>query len=173
MTRKRSIEENIRLKGGLDKIVNAPRNNVCVILDNIRSMHNVGAIFRSCDAARVKMLYLCGITATPPRPQIQKTALNTVEYLPWQYRKSTVRLIQTLKKQKYQIVALEQTSNSINFKQFIASEPLALVVGNEIEGVSDKVLTNCDLSIEIPMHGISNSLNVATSVGIVLFNIIE
>jgi len=169
---KRSIENNIILKGGLDNIANAPRNDICVVLDNIRSMHNVGAIFRTCDAARIKMLYLCGITATPPRPQIQKTALNTLDYQPWQYRKSTLRLIHVLQKQGYQIVALEQTTKSINYKNFSATKPFVLVVGNEIEGVSNKVLASCDLAIEIPMHGIANSLNVATSVGVVLFSII-
>lgn len=169
---KRTIGFNLALKGGQDSIIYNPRQEIYLILDNIRSMHNVGAIFRTADAARIKCLFLCGITATPPREQISKTALNTIDYVPWKYYKSTLRLANFLQSKGVQIICLEQTHNSVDYKTFTYQKPLAIIVGNEITGVSDKVINISDACIEIPMHGIANSLNVATAAGIALFNIL-
>lgn len=170
---KRTINQNLESKGGVKGIQEDPRNEVYVILDNIRSMHNVGAIFRTADAARVSCVFLCGITATPPRPQISKTALNTIDYVPWKYYRSTLRLVKILRKRGVQIVALEQTSDSIDYRQFKYNKPVAIILGNEVEGVSDKVLEVCDGCVEIPMRGIANSLNVSTAAGIALFQLID
>lgn len=170
---KRSINDNLKIKGGYQNIIDAPRNDIYVVLDNIRSMHNVGAIFRTCDAVRVKTLFLCGITATPPREQISKTALNTIDYVPWKYYKITSRLISILKKRGVQIVALEQTDSSIDYRKFSYRTPLAIIIGNEIDGVSNKVLSLCDGIVELPMLGIANSLNAATATGIILYHLIS
>jgi len=146
---------------------------VYLILDNIRSMHNVGAIFRTCDGAGIKQIFLCGITAKPPRIQIDKTALGATNFVPWKYYKSTIRLVNYLKNKGISIVALELTKNSVNYKDYKYQYPLALIVGNEIEGINQKVLDLCDVIIDIPMHGHAKSLNVATSAGIALYNLID
>lgn len=167
--RKLTTEELIKGKGDLNKLRSAPRDEVYLILDNIRSMYNVGAIFRTADATRIKKLYLCGITATPPRKEIEKTALKTIEYVPWEYRNDIKRLIEELKNQGIQIVALEQTNESIDYKKFNFKKPVAIIIGNEVEGVNQEVLDHCDAAVEISMLGIANSLNVATATGIILY----
>lgn len=149
-----------------------PRNPVFLILDNIRSMYNVGAIFRTADAARVEKIFLSGITAKPPRKEIEKTALKTIEYVPWEYCDDSKKLVMKLKDRGVQIVALEQTNVSINYKQFDFQKPVAVIVGHEIEGISDNLLNLSDAVVEIPMYGIANSLNVSVACGIILFHII-
>lgn len=147
-----------------------------VVLDNVRSLYNVGAIFRTCDGAGVEKLYLTGITGYPgqaPRTQkqIEKTALGTIESVDWEYKKSALRLIKDLKKRGYQIVALEKTGTSIEYLEpsIKYQFPLVLVVGNEIKGVSKAILNNAYLVVHIPMHGMAKSLNVATATGIMLY----
>lgn len=170
---KRTTEELVQKKADIETILNKPRPEVYLVLDNIRSMYNVGAIFRTADAAGIKKLYLCGITAYPPRKEIEKTALKTIDFMPWEYCPSTLELVQKLKKDKVRLVALEQTDKSINYFDFKYREPLAIIVGHETEGISQEVLDLCDESIEIPMNGIANSLNVATAVGVILYKAIE
>lgn len=167
--KKRTVRENIKIKGGLRKIKSSARRDIYLILDNIRSMYNVGAIFRSAEGARVKKIYLCGITATPPREQIFKTSLGAVDWVNWEYRRTAEEAVKDLKKEEVQIVALEQTDKSVNYKKAKYKFPLAIVVGHELKGVSNDVLKLCDLSVEIPMFGRANSLNVATATGVVLF----
>lgn len=171
--KKYSTEELIAQKGDLEELKNKPRNEVYLILDNIRSMYNVGAIFRTCDAARTKKLYLCGITACPPRKEIEKTALKTIDHVPWEYYEHAKDLVFKLKEKNVSIVALEQTNKSIDYHTFSYKKPLAIIAGNEITGVDNEILNLCDATIQIPMLGISNSLNVATACGIVLFKTIE
>lgn len=136
-------------------------------------MHNVGAIFRTCDAAGVKQVFLCGITATPPRPQISKTALSTIEHINWKYYKSTLRIVKHLKKNGIKIVALEQSARSVNYQHYHYQTPIAIILGNEIDGVSKKVLEQCHDHVEIPMKGVAKSLNVATACGIVLYRLVD
>lgn len=167
-----TTEEIIRQKGDLCALKKLPRNEVVLILDNIRSVYNVGAIFRTADAARINKLYLCGITAHPPRSDIEKTALKTIDSVPWQYSENCLDIINELKKSAYQIVALEQTSESINYKNFKFKKPIAIVLGNEVNGIDEFVLNKCDSAVEIPMYGIANSLNVATAAGIILYHLI-
>ena len=169
--RKLSTQEIIKGKGDLNALRNKPRHEVYLVLDNIRSMYNVGAIFRTADAARIEKLFLCGITASPPRKEIEKTALKTVEYVPWEYCESTKQLLLTLKKKGVRIVALEQTDESIDYRNFDYKKPLAIVIGHETEGVDKDILDLCDAAVEIPMQGIANSLNVATAAGIILFQV--
>lgn len=169
----RSIKENIRRKGGTRHLKSAPRHDIYLILDNIRSMYNVGAIFRTCDAVRIKKIYLCGMTATPPREKIFKTSLGAVDWVPWDYKKTALEAINELKALKVQIVVLEQTDQSIDYKAAKYKKPVAIVVGHELKGVSKEVLQCADLQVEIPMHGRANSLNVATSAGIVLYKVLE
>ena len=169
----RSVKENIKIKGGIKNIKSAPRNDIYLILDNIRSMYNVGAIFRSGEGARVKKIYLCGMTATPPREKIYKTSLGAVNFVPWEYKKSAVEVIRILKKEKVKIVVLEQTDQSKDFSRAKYKRPIAIVVGHELNGVSKECLEAADLHVEIPMYGRANSLNVATATGIILFEVLN
>ncbi len=170
---KRSTAELIEEKGDLEKIFSGERSKVCLILDNIRSVYNIGAIFRTCDAVHLEKLYLCGISAHPPRPDLDKTALHTVEFVPWEYYASTKEIVLILKKAGYQILGLEQTDKSQNYHKFDFKKPLAIIAGNEVEGIDPEILNLCDNTIEIPMYGIANSLNVTTAIGIVLYEIIN
>jgi len=171
--KKRTQRENLRLKGGLRKIKKSPKNEIILVLDNIKSMYNVGAIFRTCEAIKAKKIILCGITATPPRDKIYKTSMGTVDMVEWEYFKDSAEAINALKKDNYQIVSLEQTDQSINFKKAKYRFPVAVVVGHEKNGVSKKVLDLSDISVEIPMLGQANSLNVATATGIILYEVLN
>lgn len=169
----RSIKENVKLKGGLRKIKARDKNEIYLVLDNIRSMYNVGAIFRSAEGARVKKIFICGITATPPREKIFKTSLGAVDWVDWEYSDSSQDVIAKLRKEKVQIVALEQTNKSLHYKKAKYRRPLAIILGHELKGISKEVLGLCDVSVEIPMYGRSNSLNVATAAGIVLYEALD
>jgi len=171
---------------------------IYLILDNIRSRENVGSIFRTADGVGVLKIYLCGITPTPrvknskfeiqnPKQiqnskletfnsdKIYKTALGAENYVPWEHYKDTWRLLKKLKVQGLKLVALEQTKNSINIYKFKALDfkPLALIVGNEVKGISPKILKYCDKKISIPMYGKKESLNVSVAAGVALYKIIE
>ena len=143
---------------------------VIVILDNIRSMNNVGSIFRTCDAFIVEKLYLCGITATPPHKDITKTALGATESVEWEYAENVEDLVKALKKENIKIYLIEQTDHSIPLHRFqFSEEKIAVVLGNEVFGVTDNLLPLCDGAIEIPQHGTKHSLNVTIATGIVLW----
>jgi len=144
-----------------------------VICDNIRSLENIGSIFRTADALGVSKIYLCGICGQPPNPKIAKTALGAEKTIPFEYYKQTGRLIDKLKKEKVQIVALEQDKKSIDYRKFKPKFPIALIVGNEVKGVSKKILAKCDRIIELPMQGKKESLNVSVSFGVAGYKIIE
>jgi 23S rRNA (guanosine2251-2'-O)-methyltransferase len=146
---------------------------VYLILHNIRSAYNVGSIFRTADAAGVKKVYLCGYTPTPDNQKVVKTSLGAEKYISWEYYKQTWQLLKKLKAEKVQIIALEQTKKSVDYRQFKPRFPLALVVGNEVRGLSKKFLTYADKIIAIPMYGRKESLNVAVAAGIALYKLIE
>lgn len=143
----------------------------CVVLNSIRSLYNVGSLFRTADGIGIEKLWLCGITGYPPQSGIAKTALGAEENVPWDYRKDILSLLRELKGQGYQIVLLEQIAESIPHDQFKPQSPVCLVVGNEINGISDELLTICDAAVEIDMSGIKNSLNVAVAFGIIGYHI--
>jgi 23S rRNA (guanosine2251-2'-O)-methyltransferase len=151
------------------------KNPVVVVLDNIRSMNNIGSAFRTCDAFRVQQLYLCGITATPPHREIQKTALDATESVDWKYFEDTTAAILSLKENGFRLYAVEQTDRSIllNQLQIKPGEKVALVFGNEVNGISDEALLVCDQGLEIPQYGTKHSLNISVTVGIVLWDIIS
>ncbi len=146
---------------------------IYILLNNIRSLHNVGSIFRTSDGAGVKKLYLCGQTGYPPREEITKTALDAEEIVPWEYYIDPLDCIKKLKKRGIQIVALEQTEKSVDYKKFRPKYPTCLVVGHEIDGVSEEILELCDDVIEIPMQGKKKSLNVSVALGVAVYRLVK
>ncbi len=143
----------------------------CVVLNNIRSLYNVGSIFRSSDGAGVGKIWLCGITGHPPNKQIAKTALGAQNSVPWEYRDDAVELIRELKTEGYSAVLLEQTEKSCLYQNFKPEGPVCLVIGHEVEGVSDELVSLADAAIEIEMAGLKNSLNVAVAFGIAAYHL--
>jgi 23S rRNA (guanosine2251-2'-O)-methyltransferase len=143
-----------------------------LVLDNIRSMMNTGSVFRTADAFLLEGVFLCGITATPPHREIHKTALGATESVNWRYVEDTVEAVKLLQSEGYQVWALEQTSGSVDLKEFQARKGMkyALVFGNEVKGVDTKVLELCDGCIEIPQFGTKHSLNIAVTAGIVVWD---
>lgn len=178
----------------------AAKRPVCLILDNVRSLHNVGSAFRTADAFRIEKIYLCGITATPPHRDIHKAALGATESVAWEYCENTLTLVQSLSAQGYRVYAVEQTENSTSLERFAdaassgvaagsdasadtcrdttcrvraagSTHPIALVFGNEVHGVQQEVAHACHGAIEIPQEGTKHSLNVSVSIGIVLWEL--
>jgi len=148
------------------------RNPIHVVLDNLRSAYNVGSIFRTADAGAVEHIYLCGMSAHPPHKKIEKTALGAHEYIPWSYYERTKDCIVTLKEKSIPIVAIEITENSKSCFDYFWPSPVAIVLGNEVMGVQERVLKIVDDIVHIPMYGYKNTINVATSFGIILYDIL-
>jgi 23S rRNA (guanosine2251-2'-O)-methyltransferase len=148
---------------------------VVVVLDNIRSMHNVGSVFRTADAFLLKAIYLCGYTPQPPHRDIHKTALGATETVDWKYCASATAAVQELKDAGFHVFAIEQVENSVALNQFESDKygKLAVVFGNEVSGVGEEVLKSCDGSIEIPQLGMKHSLNISVAVGIVLWELVR
>lgn len=146
-------------------------SGIVVILDNIRSAHNVGSAFRSCDAFKVDRIYLCGICACPPSAEIHKSALGAENSVPWEHADDTVTLIKGLRARGYSVICFEQTENSVSLENFHPKKGnlYALVFGNEVDGVQQSVVDESDLSLEIPQFGTKHSLNVSVSIGIALW----
>lgn len=169
--KKLKLEELGRIS--VDQFKIAEKLPVCIVLDNIRSLHNVGSAFRSADAFRVEKIYLAGITGTPPHREIQKTALGATESVPWEYSDQASEIVRQLKEQEYEIVIVEQTSESIPLQKFQPAEAkkYCLVFGNEVNGVSETVMALGDTALEIPQEGTKHSLNVSVCLGIVLWEI--
>ena len=151
----------------------AKKMPVVLVLDNIRSLSNIGSIFRTADAFRIESIYLCGITATPPHREIHKTALGATDSVDWMHYKSTENALLELKQNGFQIIAVEQADNSILLNNFQVekSGKLALVLGNEVHGVDAKIVEVADYCVEIPQSGTKHSFNVSVSIGIVLWDI--
>jgi 23S rRNA (guanosine2251-2'-O)-methyltransferase len=143
-----------------------------IVLDNIRSMMNVGSVFRTADAFRIEKIYLCGITACPPNKEIHKTALGATESVEWQYFENTAEAVAGLKMNDYMIYALEQTVGSVSLHQFQpgVEQKFALVFGNEVKGVQDDVLALCHGAIEIPQFGTKHSFNISVTAGITIWD---
>lgn len=171
--RKLQNEELHRI--GLEEFKAAPKIPIAIVLDNVRSLNNVGSVFRTSDAFRLKGLYLCGITATPPNREIHKTALGAEESVEWEYSKETLPVINRLKTEGYRIFAVEQTENSLSLESFIFSptEKYALIFGNEVKGVQQDVIEQAEGCIEIPQFGTKHSFNISVSVGIVLWQAVQ
>lgn len=150
----------------------ADKTPVVVLLDNIRSQHNIGSIFRTCDAFLIEKLILCGITSRPPNNEINKTALGATESVNWEYFDTTLNALKKMKEEGYYIIAAEQTENSTQLLDFklMRDKKYALIFGHEMKGVDQFVLDECDACIEIPQFGTKHSLNVAVSAGILLWH---
>jgi len=171
MIRKLSYDEIFSQRPNLEQLKDLSRPPIFSMVENIRSMHNVGSIFRSSDGIRLNELFLTGYTAKPPRKEIDKTALGATDSVPWRYSKDPLPLIAELKQQQVQIVAVEHTSASIPYTEANYNFPVCLVMGNEVDGVSEEIIKQADLAVEIPMMGLKQSLNVSVAFGIVLYHI--
>lgn len=171
--KKLKLEELGRISVGEFK--ESEKISVCILLDNIRSLHNVGSAFRTADAFRLEKIYLTGITGTPPHREIQKTALGATESVDWEYVESPANAIADLKNKGYKIVIVEQTTDSIPLNTFSAeaNAKYCLVFGNEVHGVSDEAIELGDLALEIPQLGTKHSLNISVCLGIVVWDIFQ
>lgn len=152
----------------------AEKLNACIILDDIRSMNNVGSAFRTSDAFRVEKVYLCGITARPPHRDINKTALGATETVSWEYCEKVTELVARLRQEGYQIVSVEQADRSTSLLDFVPdpTSKYAFVFGNEVFGVAEEVVKSSDVVLEIPQYGTKHSLNISVSVGIVVWDFV-
>src|SRR5690606_32435617 len=171
--RKLKINELNRLTAEAFKATE--KTPLVVVLDNIRSCNNIGSVFRTSDALLVEKIFLCGITATPPNKEIHKTALDAEKSVDWEYLKKTEEAVKKLQQDGFKVFAVEQVENSILLPDFkpAAGEKVALVFGNEVKGVQQKVVNLCDGAIEIPQFGTKHSFNVSVSAGIVLWDIFQ
>jgi len=158
----------------LEEALRRPRHPIVVVLDNLRSLYNVGAIFRASDGAWIQKLYLGGITGRPPHRAIEKTALGATNSVPWAYVADPVPLVRHLKAEGYTVVALERTDRSLPYDEFPPSGfPACLVMGNEVTGVSPALLELVDLAIEVPQYGYKTSLNVATAYAVAVYGLVQ
>ncbi len=171
--KKLSHEEISKLKPSTDEVKKKKKNEIYALLDNVRSLHNVGAIFRTSEAVLLKKLYLCGITAHPPRKEISKTALGAEEIVDWEYHEDAIEIIKKLKKRGIVIAAIELAHNSIDFYDANYNFPVCFVFGHEVYGISEEVMELVDLAIQIPMLGRANSLNIATCYGIIIYDALK
>lgn len=167
--RKLNILELNRINA--DEFREADKLPLVVILDQVRSLHNVGSVFRSSDAFRVEEICLCGITAIPPHPEIHKTALGAEDTVSWSYYEKTEEAVEKLHSEGYTVLAIEQVENSIMLDEFKpdANKKYAVIFGNEVKGVQQTVVDLCDNCIEIPQYGTKHSLNVSVTAGIVIW----
>lgn len=157
----------------IEEFKESSKIRLTVVLDNIRSMNNIGSVFRTSDALLIEKIYLCGITAKPPHKDIHKTALGATESVEWEYSKDTIRVVQKLKSEAYNVFAIEQAEDSLSLNDFNPNpaDKIAVVLGNEVKGVDQEVVNNCNGCIELPQYGTKHSLNISVCAGIVLWDI--
>lgn len=156
----------------VDEFKQSDKTPIIVILDNIRSLNNIGSVFRTSDAFLIEKIYLCGITATPPHKDIHKTALGSTDTVAWEYVNDTLALVEKLKAQNIKIISIEQAENATMLNEFQpeADTTYAIVFGNEVKGVQQEVVTESDVVIEIPQYGTKHSLNISVSAGVVIWD---
>jgi 23S rRNA (guanosine2251-2'-O)-methyltransferase len=173
MNRKLKNEELDRIS--IDEFKSTEKTPIIIVLDNIRSLNNIGSVFRTADAFLIEAIYLCGITAQPPHREIQKTALGATESVNWKYFESTSEAIKELKDKNFKIAAIEQAENSIMLNEFslTKTEKMAVIFGNEVKGVDQKAINLSNVVIEIPQHGTKHSLNISVSTGIVIWDLFK
>ncbi|PQJ21836.1 RNA methyltransferase [Tenacibaculum sp. SG-28] len=169
----RKLRNNELGRKSVEEFKQSSKTPIIVILDNIRSLNNVGAVFRTSDAFLIEKIYLCGITATPPNKEIHKTALGATESVAWEYITDTLSLLTKLKKDGIKVLSIEQAEQSTMLDTFYPEkkQKYAVVFGNEVKGVQQEVVTASDLCIEIPQLGTKHSLNIAVSCGVVLWDL--
>lgn len=171
--RKLKNEELNRLN--VDEFKKTVKNPVVIVLDNVRSLNNIGSVFRTADAFLVESIYLCGISGTPPNKEIHKTALGATESVDWVYYKDTLEAVNYLRKSGYSIIAIEQAEKSTMLNNFFPSsdKKYAFIFGHEVRGVEQGVVNVCDSTIELPQFGTKHSFNIVVSVGIVLWDVLN
>lgn len=168
--RKLLNEELDRLS--VDRFRESNKTPLIIVLDNVRSLNNIGSVFRSADAYRVEKIYLCGITAQPPHKDIRKTALGATETVAWEYREHTIDVIKELNEQGVTTCAIEQAEDSVTLRGFKPStKKVAVVMGNEVKGVQQEVVDACDTVIELEQYGTKHSLNISVCTGIVIYDL--
>lgn len=157
----------------VEEFKTAQKTQLIVILDNIRSLNNIGSVFRTADAFRIQHVYLCGITAKPPHKDIQKTALGSTDSVSWSYAEQTIDVIKNLQSEGVEVIAIEQADKSTFLQDFEAKNDstYAVVFGHEVKGVSQEVVSQCDPVIEIPQLGTKHSLNISVSCGVVIWDL--
>ncbi|MBK8599524.1 MAG: RNA methyltransferase [Flavobacterium sp.] len=171
----RKLENSELERKSIEDFKTATKTPLILILDDVRSLNNIGSVFRTADAFLIEKIYLCGITATPPNKEIHKTALGATETVDWEYAQDVVSVIQKLKSDSVKVFAIEQVENAILLQDFSinVNEKYAVVFGNEVFGVNQKAIEICDGTIEIPQLGTKHSLNIAVSTGIVVWDLFK
>ena len=170
MNRKLKLEELNRLS--ITDFKSKKKDSIVVLLDNVRSLHNVGSVFRTCDAMAIEKLYLGGITAKPPHREIQKTAIGATESVKWEHVENAKSVVLKYKTLGYKIIAIEQTVNSKNLRKYKWNGKKTMIIfGNEVDGVQQNIIDMADLCIEIPQWGTKHSLNISVSAGIILWDL--
>ncbi len=169
----RKLENSELVRKSIEDFKTATKTPIIVILDDIRSLHNIGSVFRTCDAFLIEKIYLCGITAVPPNKEIHKTALGATDTVVWEYHKNVLEVIAYLQKENTKVFAIEQVEHSIFLDIFTIekNKKYALIFGNEVFGVNQQAIAICDGTIEIPQLGTKHSLNIAVSAGIVIWDL--
>jgi tRNA G18 (ribose-2'-O)-methylase SpoU len=171
----RKLRNNELGRISVEEFKQAEKTPIIVILDNIRSLNNIGSVFRTSDAFLIEKIYLCGITATPPNKEIHKTALGSTESVDWEYKEDVLELVQEMQAQNILVASVEQAENSTLLYDFQPnkSQRLAVVFGNEVKGVQQSVVSASDFCLEIPQLGTKHSLNISVSCGVVLWDLFQ
>ena len=168
----RKLNNNELERISIKQFKKSKKTAITIVLDNIRSAFNVGAVFRCADAFIIEKIILCGITATPPNKEIRKSALGSSHSVNWEYSKNTIDAITQLKKEGQYIIGIEQTTGSTLLQEFkTPKKPITIIMGNEVHGISQEIVSNCDEIIEIPQFGTKHSLNISTATGIVIWEL--
>jgi tRNA G18 (ribose-2'-O)-methylase SpoU len=169
----RKLENSELDRKSISDFKEAQKTPIIIILDDIRSLNNIGSVFRTADAFLIEKIYLCGITATPPNKEIHKTALGATETVAWEHHENIIELIENLKKDNISVFAIEQVESSVMLQNFQVEreKKYALVFGNEVFGVNQQAIEICDGTIEIPQLGTKHSLNISVSAGIVIWDL--
>ena len=171
----RKLKNNELGRITVDAFKTLKKTPIIVVLDNIRSLNNIGSVFRTSDAFLIEKIYLCGICATPPNKEIHKTALGATESVAWEYAKDTLALVEKLKAENIEVLAVEQAENSTKLNMFYPkkNQKYAIVMGNEVKGVQQEVVNAADSCLEIPQLGTKHSLNISVTTGIVLWDLLQ
>ncbi|KAB1156244.1 RNA methyltransferase [Flavobacterium luteum] len=171
----RKLENSELKRKSIDDFKIATKTPLIIVLDDVRSLNNIGSVFRTADAFLIEKIYLCGITATPPNKEIHKTALGATETVDWEYHENVLSVIEKLKKESITVLAIEQVESSIYLNDFEidTAKKYALIFGNEVFGVAQKAIEICDGCIEIPQLGTKHSLNISVSTGIVIWDLFQ
>ncbi|SNB34026.1 RNA methyltransferase [Flavobacterium psychrophilum] len=169
----RKLENSELDRKSISDFKEAKKTPIIIVLDDIRSLHNIGSVFRTADAFLIEKIYLCGITATPPNKEIHKTALGATETVVWEHHENVLEVIENLKKDEISVFAIEQVENAIFLNDFKveATKKYALIFGNEVFGVNQEAIKLCDGTIEIPQLGTKHSLNISVSMGVVVWDL--